>query len=155
MLRACVIDFGSSWDRHFQLVEFSYKNNYHASIKAAPFEALYGWNYRSVYNDHKSLQYILDQKELNMRQRPWIKILSDYDCEIRYHLGKANVVADALSQKEKVKPFPIRALIMTVHTNLPKQNLNAQAKAIKEENVKDENPGRMIKQIFKTCLDRT
>ncbi|GKE26676.1 putative reverse transcriptase domain-containing protein [Tanacetum coccineum] len=44
MLRACVIDFGSSWDRHLPLVEFSYNNSYHASIKAAPFEALYGRN---------------------------------------------------------------------------------------------------------------
>nr|GEZ15074.1 putative reverse transcriptase domain-containing protein [Tanacetum cinerariifolium] len=42
MLRACVIDFGSSWDQHLPLVEFSYNNNYHVSIKAAPFEALYG-----------------------------------------------------------------------------------------------------------------
>nr|GFA53704.1 putative reverse transcriptase domain-containing protein [Tanacetum cinerariifolium] len=48
MLRACVIDFGSSWDRHLPLVEFSYNNSYHASIKATPYEALYGWNYRSL-----------------------------------------------------------------------------------------------------------
>ncbi|GJS29206.1 putative reverse transcriptase domain-containing protein [Tanacetum coccineum] len=52
-----------------------------------------------VFTDHKSLQHILDQKELNMRQRRWLELLSDYDCEIRYHPGKANVVADALSQK--------------------------------------------------------
>ncbi|GJT12984.1 putative reverse transcriptase domain-containing protein, partial [Tanacetum coccineum] len=52
-----------------------------------------------VYIDHKSLQYILDQKELNMRKRRWIELLSDYDCEIHYHPGKANVVADALSRK--------------------------------------------------------
>ncbi|GJY04334.1 putative reverse transcriptase domain-containing protein [Tanacetum coccineum] len=50
-----------------------------------------------VFTDHKSLQHILDQKELNMRQRRWLELLSDYDCEIRYHPGKANVVADALS----------------------------------------------------------
>ncbi|GJS06485.1 putative reverse transcriptase domain-containing protein [Tanacetum coccineum] len=50
--------------------------------------------------DHKSLQHILDQKELNMRQRHWLELLSDYDCEIHYHPGKANVVADSLSRKE-------------------------------------------------------
>ncbi|GKE58008.1 putative reverse transcriptase domain-containing protein, partial [Tanacetum coccineum] len=50
--------------------------------------------------DHKSLQHILDQKELNMRQRRWLELLGDYDCEIRYHPGKANVVVDALSRKE-------------------------------------------------------
>ncbi|GJZ65834.1 putative reverse transcriptase domain-containing protein [Tanacetum coccineum] len=54
-----------------------------------------------VYTDHKSLQYILDQKELNMRQRRWIELLSDYDCEIRYHPGKANIVADALRSPGK------------------------------------------------------
>ncbi|GKF95593.1 putative reverse transcriptase domain-containing protein, partial [Tanacetum coccineum] len=49
--------------------------------------------------------HILDQKELNMRQRRWLEMLADYDCEIRYHPGKANVVADALSQKERTKPL--------------------------------------------------
>nr|GEV47817.1 reverse transcriptase domain-containing protein [Tanacetum cinerariifolium] len=59
----------------------------------------------TVFTDHKSLQYILDQVELNMRQRRWIELLSDYECEIRYHQGKANVVADALSRKEREKPL--------------------------------------------------
>ncbi|GJS19029.1 putative reverse transcriptase domain-containing protein [Tanacetum coccineum] len=56
-----------------------------------------------MFTDHKSLQHILYQKELNMRQHRWSELLSDYDCEIRYHFGKANVVADALSRKERVK----------------------------------------------------
>ncbi|GKC24208.1 putative reverse transcriptase domain-containing protein, partial [Tanacetum coccineum] len=61
-----------------------------------------------VYTDHKSLQYILDQKELNMRQHRWVELLSDYDCEICYHPGKANVIADALSRKEREKPLRVR-----------------------------------------------
>ncbi|GJZ33717.1 putative reverse transcriptase domain-containing protein, partial [Tanacetum coccineum] len=87
-----------------------------------------------VYTDHKSLQYILDQKELNMRQRRWIELLSDYDCVIRYHPGKANVVADALSRKDK-EPIRVRALVVTVHNNLPEQIQNAQVEACKEENI--------------------
>ncbi|GKF68092.1 putative reverse transcriptase domain-containing protein, partial [Tanacetum coccineum] len=67
-----------------------------------------------VYTDHKSLQHILDQKELNMRQRRWLELLSDYDCELRYHQGKANMVADALSQKSRPKPLRVRALVMTI-----------------------------------------
>ncbi|GKA96143.1 putative reverse transcriptase domain-containing protein [Tanacetum coccineum] len=59
----------------------------------------------TVFSDHKSFQHILDQKELNMRQRRWLELLADYDCEIRYHPGKANVLADALSRKERIKPL--------------------------------------------------
>ncbi|GJT13955.1 putative reverse transcriptase domain-containing protein [Tanacetum coccineum] len=103
----------------------------------------------TVYTDHKSLQYILDQKELNIRQRRWIKLLSDYDCEICYHPGKANVVADALSRKDR-ESIRVRSLVMTVHTNLPERILNAQTDAMKKENVKAENLGRLIKPIFET-----
>ncbi|GKA19721.1 putative reverse transcriptase domain-containing protein, partial [Tanacetum coccineum] len=71
-----------------------------------------------VFNAHKSLQHILDQKELNMRQRRWLELLSDYDCDIRYHPRKANVVADALSRKERIKPLRVRALVMTIGLNL-------------------------------------
>ena len=59
---------------------------------------LYGSQFR-VFNDHKSLKYLFDQKELNMRQRRWMEFLKDYDFELLYHPGKANVVADALSRK--------------------------------------------------------
>nr|GEZ83752.1 putative reverse transcriptase domain-containing protein [Tanacetum cinerariifolium] len=185
MLRAYAIDFGKGWVNHLPLVEFSYNNNYHASIKAAPFEALYGrkltqkkvkfewgdkqeaalqllkqklcsapilalpeggedfivycdasnkglvvfalkiWRHYlygtkcTVFTDHKSLQRILDQKELNMRQRRWLELLSDYDCDIHYHPGKENVVADALSRKEREPPLRVRALVMTIGLDLP------------------------------------
>ncbi|GJR90459.1 hypothetical protein Tco_0214470 [Tanacetum coccineum] len=69
-----------------------------------------------------------------MRQRKWIELLSDYNCVIRYHSGKANVVADALSRKDK-EPIRVRALVVMVHNNLPEQIWNAQVEACKEENI--------------------
>ncbi|GJV22281.1 putative reverse transcriptase domain-containing protein [Tanacetum coccineum] len=100
-----------------------------------------------VFTDHKSLQHILRQKELNMRQRRWLELLADYDCEICYHPGKANVVADALSRKKRIKPLRVRALILTVHPKLPSQILEAQNEALKEENVKSENLRGMDKSF--------
>nr|GEW93057.1 putative reverse transcriptase domain-containing protein [Tanacetum cinerariifolium] len=83
-----------------------------------------------VYYDasHKGLGAVLMQreKELNMRQRRWLELLSDYDCEIRCHPRKANVVADASSRKERIKPIRVRAFVMTIGLELPKQILNAQ-----------------------------
>ncbi|GJW25364.1 putative reverse transcriptase domain-containing protein [Tanacetum coccineum] len=78
-----------------------------------------------VFTDHKSLQHILDQKEPNMRQRRWLELLSDCDCEIRYHLGKVNVVADAMSRKI----------------------LSAQSEARKEENFINEDLHGMINKL--------
>ncbi|GKE12944.1 putative reverse transcriptase domain-containing protein [Tanacetum coccineum] len=90
----------------------------------------------TVFTYHKSLQHILDQKELNMRQRRWLELLSGYDYEIRYHSGKANIVYDALSRKDHI------------------QILNAQSEVIKEQNVKEENL-RGKKKEFEARPDRT
>ncbi|GJS31552.1 putative reverse transcriptase domain-containing protein [Tanacetum coccineum] len=79
-----------------------------------------------------------------MRQRWWLELLSDYDCEIRYHPGKANIVADALSRKERIKRLRVRALVMTISLNFPKQILSAQSEARKEENFINEDLHGMI-----------
>ncbi|GKB38402.1 putative reverse transcriptase domain-containing protein [Tanacetum coccineum] len=88
-----------------------------------------------------------------MRQRRWIELLSDYDCEIRYHPGKANVVADALSRKVRDKPLKVRSLVMSTYTDLSERILKAQLEAVKQENVKAENLGRLLKPIFEIHSD--
>ncbi|GJS20028.1 putative reverse transcriptase domain-containing protein [Tanacetum coccineum] len=90
-----------------------------------------------------------------MRQHRWIELLSDYDCEIRYHLGKINVMADTLSSKERIRPLHVRALMMTVYSALPKQILEAQKESMKKKNVKAKNLVRLIKQIFEFRPDGT
>nr|GEZ93319.1 hypothetical protein [Tanacetum cinerariifolium] len=102
-----------------------------------------------VYYDasNKGLGAVLmqrEKKELNMRQRRWLELLSDYDCEIRYHPGKANVVADALSRKEREPPLRVRALVMTIGLDLPRKILNAQTEARKPKNIKKEDVGGML-----------
>ncbi|GJU04096.1 putative reverse transcriptase domain-containing protein [Tanacetum coccineum] len=83
-------------------------------------------------------------KELNMRQRRWLELLSDYDCEIRYHPRKANVVSGALSRKERIKPLRVRALMMTIGLDLPNQILEAQTEARKPENLSAKDVGGML-----------
>ncbi|GJY81964.1 hypothetical protein Tco_0494715 [Tanacetum coccineum] len=79
-----------------------------------------------------------------MRQRHLLEFLNDYDCEIRYHPGKANVVANVLNRKEQNKPLQVRALVMTIGLNLPKQILNAQTEARKPKNIKNKNVRGML-----------
>ncbi|GKA46794.1 putative reverse transcriptase domain-containing protein, partial [Tanacetum coccineum] len=93
-----------------------------------------------VYCDalNQGLGYVLmqkDKKELTMRQRRWLELFSDYECEIKYHPGKANVVADALSRKERVKPRRVRAMAVTIQSGVKGLILAAQVEAFKDENV--------------------
>ncbi|KAK1422572.1 hypothetical protein QVD17_17855 [Tagetes erecta] len=98
----------------------------------------------TIYTDHKSLKYFFDQKELNMRQRRWLELVKDYDCEILYHPGKANVVADALSRKETIAPIKVKPYKLIVSSDLFDQIKVAQVEALKEENLKRE---RIIGQV--------
>ncbi|GJR97698.1 reverse transcriptase domain-containing protein [Tanacetum coccineum] len=102
-----------------------------------------------IYTDHKSLQHIFDQKDLNMRQRRWIELFSDYECEIRYHPGKANVVADALSRKERVKPRRVRAMAMTIQSGMKVLILAAQKEAFEQENLPSERLNGLEQQMEK------
>nr|GFA54123.1 putative reverse transcriptase domain-containing protein [Tanacetum cinerariifolium] len=84
----------------------------------------------TMFTDHKSLQHIIDQKDLNMRQRRWLELLSDYDYDIRYHLGKANIVADALSpQIEALKPENLKKEYVggMIRTDILKERLEPRA----------------------------
>ncbi|GJV99742.1 putative reverse transcriptase domain-containing protein [Tanacetum coccineum] len=85
---------------------------------------------------------------LKMWRHYLYELLSDYDCEIRYHPGKANVVADALSRKERSKPLRVRSLVRTIGLNLPKQILSAQSEARKEENFINEDLRDMINKAL-------
>nr|GEU62655.1 putative reverse transcriptase domain-containing protein [Tanacetum cinerariifolium] len=93
-----------------------------------------------IYTDHKSLQYIFNKKELNMHRRRWITLFNEYDCEIRYHPGKANVVADALSRKERLKPRRVHAMSMNIYSDLKTKILEAHDEASKDLKV----PTRML-----------
>ncbi|GKA40605.1 putative reverse transcriptase domain-containing protein [Tanacetum coccineum] len=81
-----------------------------------------------------------------MRQRRWIELFSDYDCEIRYHPSKANVVADALSRKERVMPKRVRAMNMILHSSIKDMIMAAQKEAIDEFAVLQKGLDEMIEQ---------
>nr|GEV17622.1 putative reverse transcriptase domain-containing protein [Tanacetum cinerariifolium] len=118
MQRGKVIAYTS---RQLKIHEKNYTTHYlelGAIVFALKIWRHYLYRTKSVIStNHKSFQHIFIQKELNMRQRRWIELFNDYDCEIRYHPGKENVVVDALSRKERVKPKTVRAMNMTLQPN--------------------------------------
>ncbi|KAJ9561460.1 hypothetical protein OSB04_006620 [Centaurea solstitialis] len=101
----------------------------------------------TIYTDHKSLRYFLDQPNLNMRQRRWLDVVKDYDCEILYHPGKANVVADALSRKTRHVLLRVPLMRLTLTTSLFDLIRQSQADAIKEENQKKERIKGQLPQL--------
>ncbi|GJW10073.1 putative reverse transcriptase domain-containing protein [Tanacetum coccineum] len=136
MQRGKVIAYAS---RHLMIHEKNY-TTHDLELGAVVF-ALKTWRHylygtkSVIYTDHKSLQHIFDQKELNMHQRSWIELFSDYECEIHYHPGNANVVDDALSGMERVKPRRVRAMAMTIQSGVRGMILAAQSEAFKQKNI--------------------
>ena len=109
MQHGCVIAYAS---RQLKKHEVNYPT--HDLELAVVIHALKIWrhyllgNKVHIFTDHKSLKYIFTQSELNMRQRRWLELINDYNLEVHYHPGKANVVADALSQKShQVEETPL------------------------------------------------
>ncbi|GKF65159.1 hypothetical protein Tco_0191676 [Tanacetum coccineum] len=84
-------------------------------------------------------------RNVTMRKRLWIKIFSDYDCEIRYHPSKENVVADALSRNERIKPRRVIAISMTIYSGINTKILEAQSEASKDLNA----PTEMLRGLDK------
>ena len=76
-----------------------------------------------IYTDHKSLKYFFTQKDLNMRQRRWLELVKDYDCEILYHPGKANKVADALSRKGPGQVYGSRLMAREVADDMTRAGI--------------------------------
>ncbi|GKD28196.1 putative nucleotidyltransferase, ribonuclease H [Tanacetum coccineum] len=146
MQRGKVIAYAS---RQLKIREKNY-TTYDLELGAVVF-ALNIWRYyfygrkSVIYIDHKSLQHIFSQKELNMRQHRQIELFSDYDCKIRYHPSKANVVADALSRKKRVKPKRVRAMNMTLQSSIKNRILAAQKEASDESAGLQKGLDEMIK----------
>ncbi|GJS29629.1 hypothetical protein Tco_0490249 [Tanacetum coccineum] len=90
-----------------------------------------------------------------MRPRRLLGLVSDFDCKIRYHTGKASVATDALSKNERAKPLRVRALVMTINLNLPPHIHKAQVEYLKTKKVKDENLHDMDKALRLVLIELT
>ncbi|KAD5802806.1 hypothetical protein E3N88_14166 [Mikania micrantha] len=101
----------------------------------------------TIYTDHKSLKYFFEQKDLNMRQRRWLELLKDYDCEILYHPGKANVVADALSRKTEHSAIQVKSYSLVITPDFLNELRDAQKEGLKEGNVGFERIFGQVKNL--------
>nr|GEV09348.1 putative reverse transcriptase domain-containing protein [Tanacetum cinerariifolium] len=147
MQRGKVIAYASRQLKIHEKIYTTYDLESGAVVFALKIWRYYLYGTKSViYMDHKSLQHIFSQKELNIRQRRWIELFCDYDYEIRYHPSKVNVVADALSRKERVNPKRVRAMNMTLQSSIKDMILSAQKEAVDEYIGLQKGLNEMIKQ---------
>ncbi|GJZ72087.1 putative reverse transcriptase domain-containing protein [Tanacetum coccineum] len=124
-----IIIYSKTQEEHF-LGHVINGNGIH--VDPSKIEAVKNWKAPRTSTEVRSFLGLVSQKELNMQQCRWIELFSDYDCEIRYHPGKANVVADTLSRKETVKPKRVRAMNMILRSCIKDRILTAQKEAVDE-----------------------
>jgi hypothetical protein len=103
-----------------------------------------------IFTDHKSLKYLFTQKELNLRQRQWLDLIKDYDCVISYHLGKANVVADALSRKSRSEITCLKALPHNLRMDIEKLDMEIVIGEVQALMVKLEVKSTLLEDIRMT-----
>jgi hypothetical protein len=105
-----------------------------------------------IFTDHKSLKYIFTQKELNLRQRRWLELIKDYDLDIKYHPGKANVVVDALSHKEQVNSITTYLMPQELCWQMEQLNLgllnNMEATVMEVESTLEQK----IRKVLGVCF---
>nr|GEU94860.1 hypothetical protein [Tanacetum cinerariifolium] len=137
------------WLREVQLLEHMI-NGDGIHLDPSKIKAIKNWKALRTLTGGRSFLglagYYRSQKELNLRQHRWIELFSDYDYEIRYHPSKANVVADALSRKERVKPKKVRSMNMTLQSSIKDRILSDQKEAVDESARLQKGLNEMIKQ---------
>ncbi|GJX37416.1 putative reverse transcriptase domain-containing protein [Tanacetum coccineum] len=155
--------------KHLKIIlELLKKERFGVHVDPAKIEAIKSWPLTKLTHKYKKYDWGKEEEEASQTLKQKLCSASVlglpegtedfvvyYDASLKYHPGKANVVADALSRKERNNPLHVRALMMTVHNDLPKQIREAQEESMKGENVEAENLGRLIKQIFEFRPDGT
>jgi hypothetical protein len=128
MQDGCVVAYASRQLRNHEVNYLTHDLQLAAVVHALSILRHYLMGKRcELYTDHKSLKYIFTQSNLNLRQRMWLELIKDYDLGINYYLGKANVMADALSHRSHVSQLVVDSILLELCEEFNKLNLRIVA----------------------------
>ncbi|GJS97706.1 putative reverse transcriptase domain-containing protein [Tanacetum coccineum] len=139
MLRACVIDFGNGWDRHLPLIEFSYNNSYHTSIKAAPFEALYNRRIQAARDCQKSYADVRRKPlEFQVCDKVMLKVIAKvgtiaYKLELPQQLSRVHSTFQVSNLKTYLSDKPLAILLEEIHIDDKLHFVEEQAEIMDRE----------------------